>query len=161
MKVGRIIESVILLALSTSPAGAYRVLVHPACPDMNPKVTWQDYLSAIFPRAANKVSGIAEVQFRKAKQVNDPKAIGNLTTRFCYNVQFHPDTKTYESWYTVPPGEQSSHNTKGGLPGDPSRNEINVYGIVLIFNSAGEVLNKNGETVGQLVCYLSNECGGY
>ena len=156
MKKAPLIAFLSLLSFS-GHAYAYRVLVHVACPSSSPTVSWIDYLSAKFPKTGDRVSGVAEVQFRMAKQVNDPAAIGNLPTNLCYNVRYDPKSKTYLSWYTP----SSGSNTKQGLPGDPSQQEINVYGVLLFFNEAGEILNHNGVAVGQLVCYLSNECGGY
>jgi hypothetical protein len=37
----------------------------------------------------------------------------------------------------------------------------NVYGIILGYNDVGEVLSHKGDVVGQLVCYFSDECGGF
>ena len=150
------IIAVCAVAVIPSAAIAYRVpIADGACPDTNPNFTWREYLTST-------KYGRAEIQFRTAKNVNDPAAIGGLDTRNCYNVRYHPETKTYDSWYTIPPGTGDPHpNTKEGLPGDPVNNEVNVYGVVLLFNEAGEVFNRKGEIVGQLVCYFSNECGGY
>jgi T5SS/PEP-CTERM-associated repeat protein len=36
-----------------------------------------------------------------------------------------------------------------------------VAEALLVFNEIGEVLNSEGDVVGKLVCYLSNECGGF
>jgi T5SS/PEP-CTERM-associated repeat protein len=36
-----------------------------------------------------------------------------------------------------------------------------VAEALLVFNEIGEVLNREGDVVGKLVCYLSNECGGF
>jgi hypothetical protein len=156
----RVIYASLLVLSTTTTAFAYRVLVHPACPDMSPMVSWRDYMSAKFPKAGNKVSGIAGVQFRNAKKINDPPAIGRLDTRFCYGVQYHGNN-VYETWLIPPPGFPSANDPKNGLVGNPMKYEINVYGVLLLFNEAGEVLNRNGDVVGQLVCYLSNECGAY
>jgi hypothetical protein len=115
------------------------------------------------PRTPDRVPGVAGVEFRTARQVGQPNAIGNLDTRNCYTVRYHPESKTYESWFSAPPprsGNKES-NTKANLPGDPSRNEVNVYGVILLFNEAGEVLDRKGNVVGKLVCYLSDECGSY
>jgi hypothetical protein len=57
---------------------AYRVLLHPGCPATSPGNSWAGYLSASLPRAGEKTSGVAEIQFNKAREVNKPDAIGNL-----------------------------------------------------------------------------------
>ena len=48
-----------------------------------------------------------------------------------------------------------------GLPGSPAKRQINVDGVLLKFNRAGEVYEKRGRVAGTLVCYLSNECESY
>ncbi|WP_141398669.1 hypothetical protein [Enterobacter sp. CC120223-11] len=50
---------------------------------------------------------------------------------------------------------------KEGLPGNPLDGEINVDGVILKFNDAGEVLNFDGIRVGQLQCFLQVDCSGY
>ena len=167
---------------TSSSSLAYRVIVNSACPQISPSNLWTDYLSAKFPRSGRLVSGVAEVQFREAKALRagiratgsplgmtiisgnllessaiaDP--IGGLDSRFCYNIRFDPNTRTFLSWYAA--GGNSSP-TKGGLAADPSQNEINVFGVLFLFTEAGDVINFRGEVVGHLYCYLSNECGGY
>lgn len=114
------------------------------------------------PPAGGKVSGVAGVQLTLARAVNDPAAINNLDPQNCYNVRYQRASKSYESWYTLPPGvSPPGPNIIGGLSGDPLKNEINVYGVLMAFTDAGEVIDRNGNVVGQLVCFLTNECGGF
>jgi hypothetical protein len=119
------------------------------------KATWKDYFLG---------TGLAVVQFQSARKINDPDAIGRLNTSVCYTVGYVAKTKTFVSWYSASPANHSSNSptqVKTGLSGDPMRNEINVFGVILIFNQAGEVFNRKGDIVGQLVCYQSDECGGF
>jgi hypothetical protein len=50
---------------------------------------------------------------------------------------------------------------KDNLPGDPTQDEINVFGVPFLFNDAGELFNRKGDRVGKLVCYLSNDCDSF
>jgi hypothetical protein len=56
--------------------------------------------------------------------------------------------------------EYNDQHRLNNLPGDPLQNEINVDGVLLPFNDAGEIFDHRGRITGTLVCYLSNECDG-
>jgi hypothetical protein len=48
------------------------------------------------------------------------------------------------------------------LPGDPNKNEINVQGVLLFYTDTGEVLDKNGNVIGELACYFEDfACKNY
>lgn len=149
------------LVFTTSGAWAWRNLVNGHCPGLSPQNSWADYMSAKFPttpmqvngKTYNGPSGVAGVQFDLAKGVADPDAMGNLNPKICYGVRYTPGLG-YESW--------TGDGTNGhGFPGDPSAYEINVAGVLMLFNEAGEVLDHRGRPVGHLVCYTSNNCGGF
>lgn len=53
------------------------------------------------------------------------------------------------------------HARDGGLPGDPTKHQINIDGVLLRYNNAGEIYDLRGRIAGTLVCYLSNECEQY
>jgi hypothetical protein len=76
----------------------------------------------------------------------------------CYDQVYKPG----QGWMSYP--DPSSGNgpppVKQGLPGDPKNYIINVFGVQLLFNEGGEVLDHRGRVVGHLFCYYSNECGG-
>ncbi len=132
-----------------------RTLWHPSCPLNNPSTTWKDYMSGVIPRTHNKRSAMASIHFTKAKLINDSKAIGNLRTDFCYTsyYNYNPAETTEKLGYFSYHHYKDGTATKSGLPGNPSEYEINVFGVILLFNEYGEVLNKKGQIVGELVCY--------
>lgn len=106
-----------------------------------------------------KTPGLVGVVFNKASAVNDPAAIGNLRTDVCYVVRYSREgTNNYYG-----KGYFSYHHTKGSrgpprikknLPGNPGEYEINVYGVVLLFNEGGQILDRRGRIVGQMICRL-------
>lgn len=147
--------------LNPYPALAWKHFYNSACPTLNDKTSWKQYMTTNFSTSHSRGSMLS-VHLNKARQVNDPAARGNLNPRFCYTVVFDQKTKKYWSYYTSPPDiKENGPNDKRNLPGDPNKNEINVYGVVLFFNDNGEVLDKKGNVIGDLVCYGSNECGRY
>lgn len=169
MKALAALIAVALLMTSTN-ALAYKIVLHPSCPGINKKISWREYLSGDIPSVRGHVTAAVGVQFTKAKRVNDPRAIGRLATNQCYNIIFHPGPwrvtriSDAELLYRRTPGTYESFlgaPGKHGLRGDPWKFEINVHGVLLFFNEGGEVLNRRGRVVGRLVCYWSNECGGY
>lgn len=120
------------------------------------KATWRSYF------AKPTVIG---VQFRWAKNLEKPRALGGIDPAACYTVSFDPQ-KGYGSSRTFgysrknKPEYKDDHR-KAGLPGNPNRFEVNVDGVVLRFNEAGEIYDLRGRVVGTFVCYLSNECEPY
>ena len=146
--------------------------VSPYCPtnSLNQKLSWRDYMAGRYPDVPGHRSAIALVQFRYAKEVNNRAALPGIDPGACYGVIYNDDVKRrrdpngYMSWalydYNVPHPEGL---VSSGLarPGSPDRYEINIMNVVLHFNEAGEVLNMNNQLVGVMVCYLSNDCGGY
>lgn len=165
---------IVLLAVlfAAIDAHAYRTLLHPSCPAFSRNVSWRNYMSGTIRPVGSgmnrRISGTVEVQFNKARSVNDPRSIGRLATNRCYQVIYHPGQTawvvqlpgSYESWF-VTNDENNPYVTRHNLPGDPRNWEINVLGVLLRFNDGGEVLNARGRVVGRLVCYFSDECGGY
>jgi hypothetical protein len=112
-------------------------------------MSWKNYF-------LNGSIAAAEVHFTTARKLKDyPAAIGGLNANVCYKVYYYTGRKTWSSY------ADSAPPTIEGLPGDPQENEINVYRVLFLFNDAGEIINRNGDVVGKLVCYFSNECGGY
>lgn len=154
------------MLLVPTVAGTWTIPInHPHCPAYDPATTWRDYLSTTAPIPPN-VGNSVGIEFTKAKAVNDPDAIGNLRTDVCYGAVYVRYPKG-----SYPLTGYSSHRNidgakgpdqKHGLPGDPKQYEINVYGTLLMFNDAGEVINRKGKPVGVLVCYLRSQdkCAG-
>jgi hypothetical protein len=160
-KVKRVVLTTAILVGSVNQTLAWKNIYNPACPTLNPNTDWKTYLTTKFgiPKKRDSIVG---VHLNKARQVNDAEARGGLDPRMCYTSYFDHNSKTYGSYYTSPPGMKAD----GGrgitnLPGDPSKNEINVYGVLLFYNTAGEIIDKNGNVIGEMVCYGSNDCGGY
>jgi hypothetical protein len=121
------------------------------CPTINPTMTWKQYF-------AQGLGGVAGVQFQFAKKLNNPAAISGLHTKVCFVVRYSPKSKTYEGYI------DGSNPTayKSNQPGNPLQNEVNVWGVILMFNERGEIYNYEGDVVGKLVCYLANDaCAGY
>lgn len=139
----------------------------PNCPGTSPAVTWRDYISGKSGIPARYLGNVFGVEFRVAKKVNDPGAIGNLPTNACYEIIYIPVSKLkhpvgYLSNRLWPQGKEPGRpDLQEGLPGDPNRYQINVHGVKLLFNDHGEVLDHRGRPVGTLMCYTSNECGDY
>jgi hypothetical protein len=148
------------LLFLTSQSNATRTLLtaYPNCPGFsaNPKYSWSQYFS-MEAKAGTGEGGKAGVQFNNFRKLNDPTAIGKLDPKTCYNIWFITKTKTYSGYAGGGPP------TKQGLPGDPLENEVNVFGELFLFNDkSGQIMNKKGDIVGQLVCYFSfDECAGY
>ena len=146
-----------------SSASAWRVPVDPNCPTYGNGLTWQQYLSGKYTRLPGKAPSLMSVQFRFAKDVGNPD-IGGIPTNVCYTVRYVKPRERYygEGFFSVPstfPGDNPP--IRRDLPGDPRAFEVNVYGTILLFRNSGEVIDRRGRVVGVMVCYLSNECGGY
>jgi hypothetical protein len=119
-----------------------------------------DYLSKP-SRGASPVG----VQFRYAKRLPDHDGLPGIDPASCYGVVYNPKSG-YESWrvYSYSRMYSPEYNDlqkRSFLPGNPARKEINVSGLILKFNKAGEVYDRRGRISGTLVCYLSNECEPY
>src|SRR5687767_8249499 len=119
---------VAVLVTSATSALAWKMRVHPRCPTNDPSVAWVDYMSAKIPPIRNFRTAFADVQFRYAKRVNDPAAIGNLRTDACYMTAYVPG-EGYLSSQTFERNNRARYKER--LPGDPSKYEINVYGVLL------------------------------
>jgi hypothetical protein len=134
------------------------------CPTFYHGVTWQDYISGKETLPGNYMSTFG-VEFKMAKAVGDPEAIGHLATNMCYLVAYVTNTKGYvnqKGYYT----SRASPNAKGpddmkGLEGDPQKFQINVYGVLLHFDNHGIIFDKRGHPVGILSCYNSDQCQNY
>lgn len=153
---------IIVIIFSAFPLLAWKNLYNSKCPGNDPSVKWRDYMSLKVPDQPKLLAGVADVQFRFAKTVNDPEAIGNLPTNVCYQIMYAKNRPAFygNGYFSSQPGSGKANIMKD-LPGNPVEYEINVHGVLLLFNEAGEVLNRRGRVVGSLVCYGSNECGGY
>ncbi|MHC2367432.1 hypothetical protein ACVIQT_002080 [Bradyrhizobium diazoefficiens] len=128
------------------------------CPHSARGVSWKQYLS--------KGTAIAGVQFRFAKNISkDERALGGIDPAACYGVEYEKG-KGFSSWRSFGYARMYEPRFKdqrklSHLPGDPAANELNVDGLILRYNRAGDVLDLRGRRVGVLVCYLSNECDPY
>jgi hypothetical protein len=142
-------------------------LNHPRCPTRDTTVTWIQYMTEQVPRVGSSLLGNqTTVEFTYAKQLNERTSIGNLDTRHCYNIFWQPENR-----FGRPRGWDSQRNTTGitygpderrGLPGDPRQYQINVHGVIVHFNDAGEVFDSKGRVVGKLSCYRSiHRCREY
>jgi len=152
------------MVLLSSRADAWRVhFPATGCPGITPHASWREYLANPAPgRVGNQVG----IEFRRAKEVNDPASLDNLPTNACYHLMYvthplagHGPPNTYFSSRIA--SHQNGPDVKVGLPGNPLNGEINVHGILLTFNELGEVINHAGVPVGVLMCYTSDECGSY
>jgi hypothetical protein len=140
------------------------------CPTENPTTSWHDYILGKGLPPANGNNGFGgnefSVEFRTAKTIGDPSAIGNLATNVCYTQSYivretgYPGKLGFWSWPVR--GSATEPYDKSALPGDPAKQEINVYGIQLRYADDGRVLDRRGRAVGVLVCYVSTDvCSGY
>lgn len=131
------------------------------CPDNNRSVSWRDYISGRVPPKGDGVGNPYGIQFRLAKKVADPAAIGGLATKVCYTggyvVRPAGDYPT-QGFFSIRWGASKA---KKGLPGDPLKYQINVDGVLLMFTEGGMILDRRGRAVGILVCYPSDECANY
>lgn len=140
------------------------------CPLNNPNNSWRDFIRGTVSDAPPKTPSIFSVEFRFAKAIGDPKAMGNLERRACYGMNYaKPGDKNYGPGYSSHrmynygiggDGPASAHY-QGGMSGDPARYEITIEGVVLTFNDAGEVLDRKGRVVGVMQCWSRNECEKY
>lgn len=151
----RLLFAALFVICSCSAALAWKNAYNKNCPSRNKSWDWVTYLST---KPKTKSPHMVSVQLRYARKVNDPEARGGLNPKYCYTVFFDHKKGAYESYITSGAG---SAKTKTGLPGSPLNYEINVYGVLLLFNSAGEVIDKKGNVIGEMVCYGSNDCRKY
>lgn len=166
---------IICLFVRPYPSYAYspfHVTYSAYCPGNNGgKTSWHDYISGRFPWQPGRRTGIFGVQFRYAKIVGDRSALGTIDPAACYSVFYNlkpngSDPKGFGSsraysYDRMGRPEYKDNRIMHGLPGDPEQNEINVDGVTFQYNEAGEVYDTKGQKVGQLVCYMSNECEQY
>lgn len=144
----------------------------PDCPWFSPNNSWRDYLSRRTPNLRHAHSGAGfSVEFRYAREINDPPAIGYLDRSVCYHLVAygHDAPSGYKpGYFSFRAYDYGSHHDgpenlhpMDGLLGDPDNYEINIEGVLLTFNDAGEVIDRKGHRVGQLMCWWRNECGQY
>ena len=109
------------LVFALLPAQSHSAFVPlPGCPTDGKTGAWIEYLST--PR---KMVGI---EFRYAKQVNDPAAMGNVPTNVCY-VGLWSEKK---HWITAAIGQGPKLSQQ---PGNLFEYEINVGGHVFLFTT--------------------------
>jgi hypothetical protein len=155
-----------------------------SCPAFNTKNNWHTYLSGTsyvpgrtidpllnFDKFVGPVSSTGWVsmglEFRQAKAVNDPDAMGRLDSSACYEMirRFENGKPTFMSnrVYSYGTGHATSadSHTMEHLVADPLRYQINVEGIILLFDDAGQVYDHRGRVVGYLLCFISDGCEGY
>ena len=160
----RIASSLLVLALLFVPfaSNAWKVRFDGGanCPDNNPKVGWRDYITGTVPPVGKYAANPYSIQFRFAKKVGDPD-IGGLATNKCYGGGFvvRPAGSYPKLGFSSDAGGRDTQ--MHGLPGDPHAYQINVQGVLLMYTDQGMIIDKRGREVGVLVCYGSNECGGY
>ncbi len=106
------------------------------------------------PKIGSSVSGVAGVRFF-TDAIKDKKAIGNLDLRFVYKVRYSAKKKNYFSWRSK--AGQQGPDGKDNLPGDPTQGEVNIYGVIFLFNEAGELIDHKGNVVGTFTCYLLSQ----
>ncbi len=125
--------------------------------------TWVNYLSKPTP-GRNYVT--AGVEFKYARNLQGRDGLGNIDPSACYTVTYSPKSgygsyRTFSYSRMYEPIYNDMHKRDSGLPGDPNKYQINVDGLLLRYNKAGEIYDKRGRVAGVLVCYLSNRCEGY
>ena len=132
-----------------------RALTDPSCPADHPDRdhSWVDYMSGVYRSTAPKVSGVAMIEFRYAKQVNDRAALPGIDPSQCYAVKWNSHNPKFPDGYSSI-NVTTPENWHNGLPGDPRKFEVNVHGTLLKFRPSGEVLNLKGVVVGTFVCYV-------
>lgn len=119
----------------------------PNCPWAKPENKWSKYI--------NRDYGDAPIAYFSVHFI---RSIGNIEKGQCYTVNYEGGEKWKASGKI---GGKKHHTSQsaGGSGGDPLQNQLNVWGVRLSFNEAGEVtLDKDGALAGQLYCRIGNEC---
>lgn len=147
-------KALVLLALVclSQLSSAKRIPLQSECPAKGGD--WAKYM-----KTPDRMFG---VEFRYAKLVADPDAIGNLKTNFCYVGMYIPNKKVFESAQLHPPpvtADQNAHN----LLGNPDDNEVNIHGVVFLFDNNGVLFDKKGRAIGVMTCFIStsDHCAQY
>lgn len=170
----RLFGLLFFVAVSTSRAegpnchNSYCFEDQPQCPTIGRKLDWYEYLNknytapSSYPRYG--------VEFRYAKAVNDPVAMNNINRGMCYGGGYmkFPYGGTAAGFissrnpnYPIGDHDASYYHDWRGLPGNPLKYQVNVDGSIFIYNRAGEIFDHKGRRVGQLVCYVANDCLKY
>jgi hypothetical protein len=159
------------------------------CPAFDNTISWTNYLAGVKNGKAYSSYPMASVVFKysleaekyyidkhfKFSDIRPAIAIfpginiGNVRADKCYTLQYRNKASNPPHGYLsqINMMLNSDHpnfsllHAKEGLPGNPLDGEINVDGVLLKFNEAGEVLNLDGVRVGQLQCYLQVDCSMY
>jgi hypothetical protein len=101
-----------------------------------------------------------------AKNLEPPRALDAIDPAACYAAKFDPKTGFGEhrtfGYSRMNSSEYNDlHSRESGLPGNPNKYQINVDGILFLYNDDGEIYDHRGRVAGTMVCYLSNECEQY
>ncbi|EUB96591.1 hypothetical protein PMI07_001490 [Rhizobium sp. CF080] len=168
--VGAAIAFAALAGSSSAAYAPFHNVGHPNCPTNDGKTKWIDFISGKVPDVPGRRAAFFGVQFRFAKNLTDRSGMGALDPAACYSVMFNKNRpkfangyESYRNWsydrMNRPEYKQDNH--RAALPGDPTQYELNVEGIMFLYNEAGEIFDTSSQKVGQLVCYTSNECERY
>ena len=112
-------------------------------------------------------NGVA-VEFRMAKKVKNLD-LGGIPTNACYTVTYvtAPAGSYPKAGYSNDIWESGVTRTgppprKHGLPGDPNRYQVNVWGQILPFDEQGTIYDHNGNAVGVMTCVIDDAgCSAY
>lgn len=147
-----------LVAVPVNPLLQGDWLNHPRCPTVDTSVSWVDYITEKVPIVPGTIGNGVTVEFAFfKKQGGDRAAIGGLSTKPCYTLYWLPQSRYGRpvGWESQAHGHGQGPNRKSGLPGNPLLHELNVHGVRLLFNDAGEVMDWRARVVGRLSCYRS------
>lgn len=158
------------LAFSAGPNchQAYCFLQGTDCPTVGKSLNWYEYLNKKYTNPAGYPR--YGVEFRYARAINDPQAMENRDRGMCYGGGYlrlpyggtgAGFTSSRNPNYSTGQHDVSYYHNYWALPGDPSKYQVNIDGAIFIFNSAGEVFDHKGRAVGQMVCYIANDCLKY
>ncbi|WP_158743042.1 hypothetical protein [Acidisphaera sp. L21] len=127
------------------------------------------------------VNSRISIQFDQAKKINDRAALPGIDPAACYFGSYTVGMQGMKDGFHFdliwPPGHPMARAQANVMrdfqedlrrrqeaafaPGDPRSGTVNIRGLVLKYNEAGEVFNLKGQVVGRLVCYSDNECQKY
>lgn len=134
----------IALAALSQISGAVRQPLQADCPAKGGD--WAKYM-----KTPKRMYG---VEFRYAKLVGDPSAMGNIKTNVCYIGMYLPEKQVFDSNYLHPPPATADQNVHD-LPGNPDDHEVNIHGEIFLFDDNGVLFDRKGRAVGVLTCFVS------
>ena len=140
---------------------------HPACPWLNPRNSWVDFIMGQVPLADKKISKYFSVRFEGMKGIADSKhytgendPLGKIWKGECYTVYFSKDR-----WVAVGYNEikrESEIMKSSSLDAHPEDYLISIGGTVFEYNEAGEIFDADYGHVGNFRCVLDRQlCKNY